>query len=124
MERNHTDLPSNNKLATFANAQGPRQPAFVRWSAFLIFGLSQMRPTSVTLKQKVVSLCGNVNESRAGYEVFSKNKTVRQGLSFASGLSCRIRRMFRGSHELRTHWLFYALRDDFIYMCTRLVVQV
>jgi hypothetical protein len=40
------------------------------------------------------------------------------------GLSCRIRRMFRGSHELRTHWVFYTLRDDFIYVCTSLIVQV
>src|SRR5215469_6676785 len=32
--------------------------------------------------------------------------------------------MFGGSHELRTHWVFYVLREDFIYVCTGLIVQV
>src|SRR5215510_5252189 len=40
------------------------------------------------------------------------------------GLSCRIRRMFRGSHELGTHWVFYTLRENFIDVCTSLIVQV
>lgn len=44
--------------------------------------------------------------------------------SFGLSLSCRIRRMFRGSHELRTHWVFYTLHEDFIDVCHSLVVQV
>src|SRR5215469_13035430 len=32
--------------------------------------------------------------------------------------------MFGRSHELRTHFVFYTLREDFIYVCTSLIVQV
>jgi len=32
--------------------------------------------------------------------------------------------MFRGSHELRTHWIFYIRREDFVYVCTSVIVEM